>query len=1139
MAYCSAVAAVVTTTSINVGRPGTAIFDGITLVSGQRVLLTAQSTPSQNGVWTFSGSSTAMSRPGTGDPFAHGATLDYAIVIPVTGGPNGGLTWGGSEWWLSSPTSGAVTVDTTPLTFIRRNARPVQARLASAANVSLSSGGPGQYIDSSNVTDGSMTHGATSATLSCPTSQPFSSGSVGAAITVIGAGANGSNLAATISTYVSPSVVTLSTGCGTSVTNATVQWSGNTVTDGCMATSASSSTLTCPTSQPFTSADANKSITVNGAGSSGSALTTTIQSVISASVVTLATGCSTSVTQVSVQWGPALELGDVVLLTGQTSGNGPIDNGLYFWNGSSSAMTRTPDPVYPNIEVLISEGNTLAHGRYKLVTQGPVTIGTSALTFARQNDFNVRDFGATGNGATDDTAAIQTAINAAGQVSGAIVFFPQGTYLISATLIIRSNLSLRGVNSGYSDAPATGSMIAKTTVGDGLLVSRGINGSGGTSAVHIEDLQILCQASAIENVPQWQPSTAHSVGDIVRPAAAFSTITTSGTWTQPSVGGYQTLTVSSTWWMYVGLTVSLYPSEDIYTVSSVSGNTVTLQNQSTIGGVTGGPPTYNNPPSTTVFQNSWTPAQGNVSAVAITSYYHPAFGPNNLALSPRLLKCTAVTGNAQTAAYPALGSTTTSGNPGPLGILTPPTTGTNLNVTLGPPVSITGTPNTTVIAGSSPVDIQIPSGGTTFSYSTNRTTWISGGSFTPNSSHSLGSTGYTVNFGPGTYFPGIYRTPSFLWSLAIGSSIQDNNVTWEVIDAGAGVDVVGGTVSMERCILQQWNTCVILDQCEDVYIRNCVFNAATNQSTMTWGTSWGIGIWIVNDSSHLLGTTGAVAMVSQLTNLIHVSDCNIPANGASVLDDGGLEHYFYNMDCEGPMTAFVLGNPVAFYLNGGDFECNKDLRMVGGAFFYCNAGSGGAGGPITIENIVGGTAPMIDCTGWQAGLSAQGLTVRNCAVNSNYAVVRGASQVGGLTYQNNWGPPGGPRTNNVLTVVDSSNVNGLITSGFGPSFPIGAGTFGLALGSYAGSSGGMPNAELDVAGTLALRGFRFSDVTESRARGLLRRWLDSVAAEADDHVKVAFAIEGHQSGALHVHALVAFPDGAALVTPGRGHDLWR
>lgn len=69
---------------------------------------------------------------------------------------------------------------------------------------------------------------------------------------------------------------------------------------------------------------------------------------------------------------------------------------------------------------------------------------------------NVRDYGATGNGDTDDTAAIQAAVKAAAITrseltpigstfqSGPVLVFPQGKYIVSDTFQVDSVLSIRG-----------------------------------------------------------------------------------------------------------------------------------------------------------------------------------------------------------------------------------------------------------------------------------------------------------------------------------------------------------------------------------------------------------------------------------------------------------------------------------------------------------------------------------------------------------------------------------------------------------------------------------------------------------------------------------------------------------------------
>lgn len=75
---------------------------------------------------------------------------------------------------------------------------------------------------------------------------------------------------------------------------------------------------------------------------------------------------------------------------------------------------------------------------------------------ARAPTFNVREFGAKGDGLADDTPAIQTAINAAVKtVGGGTVLFPKGTYLLNSAypsshpwafhnLVIDSNVTLVG-----------------------------------------------------------------------------------------------------------------------------------------------------------------------------------------------------------------------------------------------------------------------------------------------------------------------------------------------------------------------------------------------------------------------------------------------------------------------------------------------------------------------------------------------------------------------------------------------------------------------------------------------------------------------------------------------------------------------
>jgi len=70
----------------------------------------------------------------------------------------------------------------------------------------------------------------------------------------------------------------------------------------------------------------------------------------------------------------------------------------------------------------------------------------AAATAAQEPDrLNVRDFGAAGDGATDDTAAFQKALDAAAQRGGGRVFAPRGNYRFAGHLNVPPAVSLCGL----------------------------------------------------------------------------------------------------------------------------------------------------------------------------------------------------------------------------------------------------------------------------------------------------------------------------------------------------------------------------------------------------------------------------------------------------------------------------------------------------------------------------------------------------------------------------------------------------------------------------------------------------------------------------------------------------------------------
>lgn len=78
---------------------------------------------------------------------------------------------------------------------------------------------------------------------------------------------------------------------------------------------------------------------------------------------------------------------------------------------------------------------------FKYVATG--SVEKSLFEKIKDQRINVKDFGAIGDGVSDDTTAIQNAINAASTGTGCReIFFPEGSYGISSRLSLRSNVKI-------------------------------------------------------------------------------------------------------------------------------------------------------------------------------------------------------------------------------------------------------------------------------------------------------------------------------------------------------------------------------------------------------------------------------------------------------------------------------------------------------------------------------------------------------------------------------------------------------------------------------------------------------------------------------------------------------------------------
>lgn len=163
-------------------------------------------------------------------------------------------------------------------------------------------------------------------------------------------------------------------------------------------------------------------------------------------------------------------------------------------------------------------------------TQGGIGAVTRTVQSRLRDFVSVKDFGAVGDGVTDDTAAIQAAIDAVGSAGGGSVYIPVGTYKLTDSLTV-SNDYVALIGDGSSASVLLGSDPTKWIIkfnanADHMLIdSLWIKGSAVSDATTQYGIGYTSDSDDPESVVIQNCKFSHSNNGIVVGSGRFWKIT--------------------------------------------------------------------------------------------------------------------------------------------------------------------------------------------------------------------------------------------------------------------------------------------------------------------------------------------------------------------------------------------------------------------------------------------------------------------------------------------------------------------------------------------------------------------------------------------------------------------------------------